>query len=1047
MKISDLIEELGVTEEEIFSLVQTCGIEITSIEEELDDDIVVQVKNMVQIGREKESQVPADQEPVIQDQKEMSDSQQEKEVEDIVDGTIKRLNPSLEDLAENLGMDTQELLAGVNKVGILIDDPTRELSSEEGKKILDSLHVIESEITEMKNNRASAEEPVAADDQEKVTEDAGADAPLGHQDIELKVVKSKAKDKDDDFEIKRHDTVIEKKEIDMKVTASSSAKKQTQDKAINVNIAGDDKLSKIMDKKGSSSVNDDVEIPSQVIEDAVNKDFVEDTQIPVPDEDLADQMVSTDVSRAELEREALKTVVDAPVSKGIFKNPLFWLAAVFIAFISVFLISTVILLKSKEPASKKPMVKVVEQVVLTEEEIPASSEGDVALLRLIWRMDSDGFYKSAYEMCARFEDEYPGSDLLEDVLFKKADVLYKWEKYPPVNQYNPAIEAADAAAAEYPQSSKAPWAIFLKGRAYSQLKDDDKALEAYSEIIKAYPFYARLDEVLFSVAEAYLNKGKYDVAEKEYLRVISRFPSSEYKSQVYYKIGVCLDKQNRFDDAISAFRRFMQMYPEDLNRDEAQLALAEIYFRISDYAQAEKAFRKTIGRYPYDTYNDRALFMVAECMAKEKDYKGAMKILDELIYNYRNSEYAARAMFKMGDYYYEARNMKQAVKYYETALESYPDHELVRSTVLLLGSLYLENQEHERAIAFFRHRLANYPDTGVNDKILLLLGKAYYAKGIYIAAVNAFDKINILEETSTLEQEQIHEVYFLKAEAYFSAELYGEAKEAYMRLINKYPELENTDYFYYQLGMSSYYLAQFNEAIETLNVAMEKFPLSKYRYSSRLIIGKCYVELKRVEKAVENFERIVKNEYLRGRDVYYEASLELARIYHEQGVSDRALALYDEVIGGNVTDDMFFKAVREKGAVLSSLGSIDKMIKSYDEIIKILLAREVFTEEKQRDRLEKITDLYIDLADAMFINKQFEKAGQYYDKAYQTLKNHPKTDWILYQLGNSYNELNNHKQAAIYYELLKEEFIDSYWTRQLDWSLKRLELKQGLITE
>lgn len=1085
MKIADLIKELGVAEDEGLSLIQACGIEANSLDDDLDDDLVDQVKEMVSASLS-EPEKASDQETSADV---ISEEEARESNEEAVDGTMKKMNPTLADLADNLGMGIDELMFGVQKVGLKIDDPLRELTSEEGKLILDSLHIIESELAGQSFAEVAQPDIVEVEpEQEKASEEVVEE--------DESIIRRKQDEKE--ISLERHAAMKQEEDLSYEVRGSSEAggeelvvnaggRMAIPNVAARFSMSPDEFIEKA--QMAGVSISDPTKELSaeeaQAIEEFIEREALiaemqrqeveepeptpepepklEPEPEPEPEPTPAGVVDFTDEIEAEIAAETQEAVVEEePVQEeraavdmiteieeekpksSVFKNPFVWLTVGVLLFVFIFAGATFIFFKGTIK-SEKPAMRIVEQVVLTEESATLATEGDIALLRLIWRMDSDGFYKSAYEMCLRFEKEYPNSGLLEDVMFKKADILYKWEKYPPSKQYKPAIESADQVARKYPQSNKAPWALFLKGNSYSKLKLYEDALDAYREIVKAYPLYARLDEVQFAIAESYFNKGKHDVAEKEYLRVVSRFPESDLKNNVYYKIGVCLDKQNRFEDAISAYRRFLKMYPEDLNKDEAQLALANIYFRTGDYAQAKQAFRKTIGRYPYDTYNDRALFMMAECLSKEKDYKGARKILDELIYNYRDSDYAAKAIFKMGDYYFEAKNMRQAIKYYETAIEKYPKHELVRPTVIMLGNIYLENKEFEKAIAFYRDRLTRYPDVATDDKLYLLLGKAYYEKGIYIAAVNAFDKVNSLVETAKLLPEQLQEVHYLKAEAYYSAELYSESKDAYMRLLNKYPESDKADYFYFRLGMSSYNLMQYSESIDNFQVGMEKYPLSKYRYQSRLVIARAYRELERVEKAVENFERIVNNEYLRGREVYYEACFDLADVYNEQEAYQRALSLLDEIINGNVSEEKFFRSVRQKGVVLAAMGSVDKMIRSYEDVIKVLLAQEVFTEEQQRLRLERITDFYTDIGDILFKEKRYQESLDSYQKAYKTMADHPKTDWIVYQIGNSYNEMDDYKQANIYYELLQEEYADSYWSRQLGWNLKRMELKKEML--
>jgi TolA-binding protein len=716
----------------------------------------------------------------------------------------------------------------------------------------------------------------------------------------------------------------------------------------------------------------------------------------------------------------------------------------FAFFALVFAVATLMLLRN-QPTGKVVETKIIEKaapLVLPKEE---SKTGDFEMLRLLWKMADGGFYKSAHEIAERFKKEYPESKYLEDVLYKQAEVLYNWDRAPAKVRFDPVVEAANNAVATFPQSAKAPWAVGLRGDAYAALKVYDKALDSYREVIRTYPDYGHLDQIQYNVGESFLSMGKYADAEKEYLRVLSKFPSTDLKNRVYFKVSVALEKQKRFDDAQLAYRRFLKMFPDDANKDEAMFALASIYFEQNDFVQAADAFRKTIGRYPYDTFNDRALYMIAQCHAKQGDHKSARKVLDELVYSYKDSPYVPNVYFKMGDYYFESGNVDQAVKFYEKAIEKYPTHELVRPTVMMLADIYLSTKQYDRAISFYRDRLTKHPDATVDDKLYFMLAKAYYGKGIYIAAVNALDKINLQPSQSKLDEAQVKEAYHLKAEAYFAAELYGEAKESYMRYINTFPQDENNDYYYYQLGIACFRLGQFEEAVNTLRVGMEKYPLSKYRYKSRYMIAKTYRASNDTEKAVDNLERLVSNEYLKGRDVYFDACIDLAELYAERSNIDRASQLLDDVINTDTDETRFLRAVKVKGTVLAASGAVDKLLLTYENVVKGLMAKDAFSEVDAAKKNERIADMYAAAGDALFKARRFKEALPYYDKSFKTYKAYSKADWVLYQTGNCHTEQSDYKQADVFYSFLKKEYPDSYWTRQLAWTEKHIGARKEVL--
>jgi len=1028
MKISELAKQLKVADADIRAAINACGIEIGSSDEELDAELAAQISAMVETNEDRAANAHA--------ARASNDA--------AVDGMMKKLNPTLRDLADNLGMKLEEFVVGVARIGVDSSDVDRELGSEEGKLILDSLHVIESQMPNL--------EPVIYKEPEANVAVSVAPKDVSQEDQGPMFKKAEKKD---DIGLTMHAGDVGQGDIDDLVKKSTANAAQESKKLAFADHPFDDitsrlfvteeQLKKTMAEAGiepDPSSNGLTEQQMAKLEAFIEARAAapapaEPMPIEEPEPVAAPSRRREEPRAAAVEPFAPVAAITAPVKPQSDLTKVIVLASFGFAFFAlVFAVATLMLMRNQPKSSEaaKGIDKPVPLVLPKEE----SKTGDFELLRLLWKMADGGFYKSAFEIAERFKKDYPESKYLEDVLYKQAEVLFNWDRTPAKDRFEPAIEAADLAVATYPQSAKAPWAVGLRGDAFAALKVYDKALNSYREVIRTYPDYGHLDQIQYNVGESYLNMGKYADAEKEYLRVLSKFPSTNLKNRVYFKVAVALEKQKRFDDAQLAYRRFIKMFPEDENKDEAMFALANIYFEQNNFEEANNAFRKTIGRYPYDTYNDRALYMIAQCHAKTGDYKSARKVLDELVYSYKDSPFVPNVYFKMGDYYYEAGNVDQAVKFYEKAVEKYPKHELVRATVMMLANIYLETKQYDRAISFYRDRLSKFPDAVIDDKLYFMLAKAYYGKGIYIAAVNALDKINLTPSQSKLEDAQVKEAYHLKAESYFAAELYGEAKEAYIRYINQFPQDDADDYYYYQLGVTCLNLSQYEEAINTLRVGMEKYPLSKYRYKSRYVVGKTYRAMNDTEKAIDNFERLVSNEYLKGRDVYFDACIDLAELYAQKANVDRASQLLDEVINTDTDEDRFLRAVKAKGVVLANAGSVEKLLQTYENVIKGLMAKEAFSEADAAKKSERIADMYAAAGDALFKARRFKDALPYYDKSFKTYKAYSKADWVVYQTGNCYAEATDYKQADVFYSFLKKEYPDSYWTRQLAWTEKNI---------
>lgn len=89
---------------------------------------------------------------------------------------------------------------------------------------------------------------------------------------------------------------------------------------------------------------------------------------------------------------------------------------------------------------------------------------------------------SLVKFYAEFADHYPDDQKCADYLFKAGDISNN------LNASRPAVEYLKKLTEKYPQSNKAPLALFLQGFIYeNQLNDTTEAGKIYREVLVKYP--------------------------------------------------------------------------------------------------------------------------------------------------------------------------------------------------------------------------------------------------------------------------------------------------------------------------------------------------------------------------------------------------------------------------------------------------------------------------------------------------------------------------------------------------------------------------------
>lgn len=113
----------------------------------------------------------------------------------------------------------------------------------------------------------------------------------------------------------------------------------------------------------------------------------------------------------------------------------------------------------------------------------------------------------AYKYFEQLVDEHPQSELTADAIFLMADILQnkQVEETERKDNLQKAVELYLKVQYDFPNSEKAPQALFMAGFVSSEmLKDNDAAATHYKRFMKIYPD----NELAVSVQEELNNLGK-----------------------------------------------------------------------------------------------------------------------------------------------------------------------------------------------------------------------------------------------------------------------------------------------------------------------------------------------------------------------------------------------------------------------------------------------------------------------------------------------------------------------------------------------------------
>ncbi len=285
------------------------------------------------------------------------------------------------------------------------------------------------------------------------------------------------------------------------------------------------------------------------------------------------------------------------------------------------------------------------------QENPSANRVEEAAQRRITALHLGGFYRESDEMGARFEQAYPRSILLPEVLFRRAE-----------NAYLIATVLATNTAALSSRSQELPPLL-------------GEAIARYQRLIIRFPDFAGINQVREGLGSCYYRQEKYEDAAA----VLGAIPADSCNgelAQVPYLLADCLIRCTPQDssDALTAaallskaeqasklLDAFIASNDKSPILPDALLKLGWCHSRMAEMmakpeerkqalASGRSAYDRLIQRFPQEASLPVAFFERAGCLAGLADTGGAINELNRFLQDpLRGSAVAPLALARLAD--------------------------------------------------------------------------------------------------------------------------------------------------------------------------------------------------------------------------------------------------------------------------------------------------------------------------------------------------------------------------------------------------------------
>ncbi len=486
--------------------------------------------------------------------------------------------------------------------------------------------------------------------------------------------------------------------------------------------------------------------------------------------------------------------------------------------------------------------------------------GEIARLYCI-----SGQYLKGIEYYLRILKEYSQGDMLEQAresilgLEEEFNFIFNidsesWNSGGVLNSY--VLQNTPQEVRDYISAHKSEWfpdyfayqkakEYFYNSNYYDYRYDHSKreslelAIESFKKLIKDYPKSSYISQSLFFLGVSYLRIGGYGKNWWDY-----------YGAAPDKKIDVLKESQG-------CFEKLVQYHPYSPFADDALIELYYIYKEVNAPQNFFNAFKTVATNYPRGDKFHKAFNLLRSLIEEngmkeelskaglEEEYLFATKQYISLLEKYPKSKYAFQSlalafneiekedvgMLNLKAWKGHYGHLDYSIEDYgslDYSIEDYgsPDYSIEnysRDSESLKKTIEQSNAKKtealNRILAVTMEFLKNYPKNEEKDLIRLHLAKTY----IYLQRGD--EALNILELLlkSKITKWWLDEIYWLRVQAF-------------------------------------YQMKQFDKAVESLKILIDKFPESRFTFNAKEKIALIYEDASRLEDALYTYFKLSQKE-------------------------------------------------------------------------------------------------------------------------------------------------------------------------------------------
>ena len=254
-----------------------------------------------------------------------------------------------------------------------------------------------------------------------------------------------------------------------------------------------------------------------------------------------------------------------------------------------------------------------------------------------------GEYADAPPALLRVAAEYPDSPRAPEALFWAGEAAFRDGRYAR------AQEILEGYLARYPGHRQADAGRYVLAWTHFRRRDYASAAAAFERFLSAYqrgqaelvPYYA---DALLRLGDSYYALRRFGEARRVYALVEAATPTRQGADYALFQTALAHNGQGQAAEATAALTRLVDEYPTSDLLDEALIARAELRFARADYPAALADYQRVVAERPESGSAARALVGQGDIAFNQEDFAAAEAAYRRVLDRYPASPFAADAL-------------------------------------------------------------------------------------------------------------------------------------------------------------------------------------------------------------------------------------------------------------------------------------------------------------------------------------------------------------------------------------------------------------------